>query len=367
MEKVAASEGTSGRSPSYDGSAHVVGENGGVDEKPSHKESATKVELQKADSKVQIPPKADDIDDIYQNVPPHYAEILKRQVVTPETKKGIGMLYRYASRNDLIIIAVSSICAIASGAALPLMTVLFGNLQRVFQTYFVHPGEMSYDEFTDELTKYVLYFVYLAIGEFIVTYICTVGFIYTGEHISAKIREHYLASCMRQNIGFFDKLGAGEVTTRITSDTNLVQDGISEKVSLTLAAFATFFTAFIIGFINYWKLTLILFSAVVALVVNSGAGSNFMLKNNKASLAAYASGGSVADEVISSIRNAVAFGTQDRLARQYDTHLQKAEYFGIRMKASLSVMVSGMMLILFLCCTFFFAVLLYPFMRCNKY
>ncbi len=52
---------------------------------------------------------------------------------------------------------------------------------------------------------------------------------------------------MRQNIAFFDKLGAGEITTRITADTNLVQDGISEKVGLTLAAVATFITAFVIG------------------------------------------------------------------------------------------------------------------------
>jgi ATP-binding cassette, subfamily B (MDR/TAP), member 1 len=52
---------------------------------------------------------------------------------------------------------------------------------------------------------------------------------------------------MRQNIGFFDKLGAGEITTRITADTNLVQDGISEKVGLTLSAVATFITAFVIG------------------------------------------------------------------------------------------------------------------------
>lgn len=55
---------------------------------------------------------------------------------------------------------------------------------------------------------------------------------------------------MRQNIAFFDKLGAGEITTRITADTNLIQDGISEKVGLTLTAAATFVTAFVIGFIK---------------------------------------------------------------------------------------------------------------------
>lgn len=305
--------------------------------------------LTKADSKVvAVPPKATDPEEIYRHLPPDEAEVLKRQTITPELKQGVAVLYRYASRNDVIIIAISAVCAIASGAALPLMTVIFGNLQRTFQNYFYSGGHMSYDSFVDELSSYVLYFVYLAIGEFIVTYICTVGFIYTGEHISAKIREHYLESCMRQNIGFFDKLGAGEVTTRITADTNLIQEGISEKVSLTLAAIATFVTAFVIGFINYWKLTLILSSTVFALLINIGIGSSFMLKHNKNSLEAYAQGGSLADEVVSSIRNAIAFGTQDRLARQYDKHLGKAEYFGFRVKSSMAVMVAGMMLILFL-------------------
>ncbi|KAK9436150.1 ABC multidrug transporter Mdr1 [Metarhizium brunneum] len=316
---------------------------------PQNEKADLKRALTKADSKVvAAPPKATGPDEMFRHLPPDEAEVLRRQLVTPELKQGVAVLYRYASRNDVIIIAISSICAIASGAALPLMTVIFGNLQRTFQTYFYSAGQMSYNSFVDELSKYVLYFVYLAIGEFVVTYICTVGFIYTGEHISAKIREHYLESCMRQNIGFFDKLGAGEVTTRITADTNLIQEGISEKVSLTLAAIATFITAFVIGFINYWKLTLILSSTVFALLLNIGIGSSFMLKHNKNSLEAYAQGGSLADEVVSSIRNAIAFGTQDRLAKQYDKHLAKAEYFGFRVKSSMAVMVAGMMLILFL-------------------
>lgn len=315
--------------------------------KPSTPSSRDKADLRQVDSKQPAPPAANDADDVYRHLPPHQAEILKRQVFTPEIKAGVKAIYRYSSRNDLIIIAVSAICAIASGAAMPLMTIIFGNLQGTFQDYFNNTG-VTYKEFQDEMTKYVLYFVYLALGEFVVTYICTVGFIYTGEHISAKIREHYLASCMRQNIGFFDKMGAGEVTTRITSDTNLIQDGISEKVSLTLAAIATFITAFVIGFVNYWKLTLILSSTVFALILNVMLGSSFMLKHNKDSLESYAQGGSLADEVVSSIRNAIAFGTQDRLAKQYDKHLQKAEYYGIRVKSALAVMIAGMMLIMFL-------------------
>ncbi|KAF5020680.1 hypothetical protein F66182_7294 [Fusarium sp. NRRL 66182] len=306
-----------------------------------------KLDLTKADSKVVTPPEAENVDDHYRHLPPDEAEVLRRQIVSPEVRQGVAVLYRYASRNDIIIIVISSICAIAGGAALPLMTVIFGNLQGVFQDFFVN-GSLSYSAFTDKLTEFVLYFVYLGIGEFVVVYISTCGFIYSGEHISAKIREHYLESCLRQNIGFFDKLGAGEVTTRITSDTNLIQDGISEKVSLTLAAVATFVSAFVIGFVKYWKLTLILFSTVIALLINMGGGSIFILKYNKQSLEAYAHGGSLADEVISSIRNAVAFGTQERLARQYDAHLKNAEYFGFRVKGAVACMIAGMMLVLYL-------------------
>ena len=197
------------------------------------------------------------------------------------------------------------------------------------------------------MSHFTLYFIYLAVGEFVTIYICTVGYIYTGEHIAGKIREQYLAAILRQNIAFFDKLGAGEITTRITADTNLVQDGISEKIALTLTAISTFVTAFVIAFIKYWKLTLILSSTVFAIVFVMGAGSTFIIKYNKQSLESYALGGSVAEEVISSIRNATAFSTQDKLARQYDVHLTEAERWGLKLKISLALMISAMMGIIY--------------------
>jgi len=40
----------------------------------------------------------------------------------------------------------------------------------------------------------------------------------------------YLQAVLRQNIAFFDRLGAGEVTNRISHDVDLIQDGISDKV-----------------------------------------------------------------------------------------------------------------------------------------
>ncbi|KAF2238713.1 ABC transporter-like protein [Viridothelium virens] len=273
-------------------------------------------------------------------------EIIKRQVDIPNIKVTIGMLYRYATFYDLVIMAISALCAIGGGAALPLMTVVFGGLAGTFQTFLYDGG--SADQFDSSLSHRTLYFIYIAVGEFVTIYVATVGFIYTGEHIAAKIREHYLNAILRQNIGFFDKLGAGEITTRITADTNLVQDGISEKVGLTLQAASTFVAAFVIGFIKYWKLTLILTSTVVSIVLTMGAGSRFIVGWNKKSIEAYAEGGTVAEEVLSSIRNATAFNTQKKLARQYDSHLIEAERWGLRHKAILGLMIGAAMCFIFL-------------------
>ncbi len=165
---------------------------------------------------------------------------------------------------------------------------------------------------------------------------------YTGERIAQKVRERYLEAILGQNIGYFDKIGAGEVTTRITADTNLIQDAISQKVGLTLQSVSTFITAFVIGFILYWKLTLILSCTVVAITLDFGLGSVFLVKWSQLALNAYALGGTVAEEVFSSVRNAVAFGTQDKLAKQYGTHTTEAEKWGIKSKLALAVMIGGM-------------------------
>ncbi|KAA6412244.1 MAG: P-loop containing nucleoside triphosphate hydrolase [Lasallia pustulata] len=302
--------------------------------------------LRKLDSNVVNVKNVKEGEEAYAHLPEHEKEIVRRQLEIPPVKVNFLTLFRYASKNDLIVIAISALCSITAGAIMPLMTVIFGQLAGTFQNFFA--GTVARGQFSHQLSHFTLYFVYLAIGEFVSIYICTVGFIYTGEHITQKTRERYLAAILRQNIAFFDKLGAGEVTTRITADTNLVQDGISEKIGLTLTAVATFITAFVIGFVKSWKLTLILSSIILAIVSLMGGGSTFVIKYKQKSLEAYGLGGSVAEEVISSIRNAVAFGTQDKLAKQYDAYLTEAEKWGFKLKAALGVMIGGMMLIMYL-------------------
>ena len=57
------------------------------------------------------------------------------------------------------------------------------------------------------------------LGIFVCTFVYMYIWVYTGEVNAKRIREKYLRAVLRQDIAFFDKVGAGEVATRIQTDT----------------------------------------------------------------------------------------------------------------------------------------------------
>jgi len=54
---------------------------------------------------------------------------------------------------------------------------------------------------------------------FVCTYAYMSIWVYTGEVNAKRIRERYLQAVLRQDIAYFDNVGAGEVATRIQTDT----------------------------------------------------------------------------------------------------------------------------------------------------
>jgi ATP-binding cassette, subfamily B (MDR/TAP), member 1 len=89
-----------------------------------------------------------------------------------------------------------------------------------------------------------------------------------------------------------------------------------------------FFTAFIIAFIKQWKMTLVLICIIPALGLPVVVTTMIMQKHEKRSLDHYAEGATLAEEVISTVRVAHAFGTQQRLVDKYDQRLVLAEKSG---------------------------------------
>ncbi|KAG9118341.1 GTPase-activating protein, partial [Ceratobasidium sp. 392] len=241
-------------------------------------------------------------------------------------------LFRFSTPFELSLDAIGLVAAAAAGAAQPLMSLLFGRLTESFveftmATYKNDPAILAAarDKFKHEASKDALYLVIIGIGMFVCTFVYMYFWIYTGEVNSKRIRERYLQAVLRQDIAYFDNLGAGEVATRIQTDTHLVQQGISEKVPLVVSYLGAFFTGFILAYIRSWRLALAISSILPCIAITGALMNKFVSTYMQLSLQAVsAGGGTLAEEVISTVRTAHAFGTQETLAGRYDVFINKA-------------------------------------------
>lgn len=258
-------------------------------------------------------------EDEFAHLPEDEAAILRNQVKIDPSKISYFTLYRYATTTDKLLLAVAHFAAIASGAATPMYTLIFGNLTDKFTEFFL--GTLSPHDFQNEINKKSLFFVYLGVASICLNFLQTYITITVAERLTGRIRRQYLKAILRQNIAYFDKLGPGEVTTRITNDINNIQLGIAEKATQIVSGISCFITSFVIGFAKDWKMTLILFSVVVAILLDMIGGSVFIMKYAQIATEMYSKGSTVAEECFASIRNMVAFGAQSRLLQAFDTHL----------------------------------------------
>lgn len=80
-------------------------------------------QLRKLDSTIVNVGDSKDDDAAYAHLPPNEREIVEKQLRIANVPVTYWTLFRYATKLDLAIIFISTICAIAGGAALPLMTV----------------------------------------------------------------------------------------------------------------------------------------------------------------------------------------------------------------------------------------------------
>jgi ABC-type multidrug transport system fused ATPase/permease subunit len=166
----------------------------------------------------------------------------------------ITQLFRFADSYDLMLITFGTIGAMANGAALPLMTIIFGNIINAFLDYaFVVDSDREHLEsakktMTDEVNKNLVYFLILGAAVIIVAYCQMAFWMLSGERQAKRIRGLYYAAIMRQDISWFDAISTGDVTSRISGDVTILQEGISEKVGSIIQYTSTFIAGFVIAF-----------------------------------------------------------------------------------------------------------------------
>ncbi|SPO31643.1 probable Leptomycin B resistance protein pmd1 [Ustilago trichophora] len=248
---------------------------------------------------------------------------------------GFKELYRYATIWDHVFNFIGLIAAAAAGAVQPLMTIVFGSLTTAFLEYsnaLLFGGNIpaARNHLNHEITHGVLFLVYIGIAMLAATYIYMAAWVYTGQVITRRIREKYLQAILRQDIAYFDVVGAGEITTRIQSDIQLIQEGISDKIPMSVMFISAFVTGFIVAYVKSWQLALALSSMIPCIIIAGALMNAVTAKLQQAELDRVSKAASIAEEALATLRTAKAFGIEDNLVDLYDQSNRQATRFGIK-------------------------------------
>ncbi|XP_048881324.1 ATP-dependent translocase ABCB1 isoform X12 [Brienomyrus brachyistius] len=268
---------------------------------------------------------------------------------------GFFQLYRFAKPLDIILMIVGLLCAAANGVALPLMSVIFGQMT----DSFVQSGQalnvsalgnvtpsyassancptMPGVDIETLMTNRAYYFVgtgvaVLFLGTFQVTL-----FLLAATRQTKRIRERYFHSVIHQQMGWFDTHQIGVLITRLTDDINTINEGLGEKICLFVQYFCAFIAGIIIGFINGWKLTLVVLAVSPLLAGSAAVWSKIVVTLISKELSAYAKAGAVAEEFLVAIRTVVAFNGQKKAVEKYESNLEEARNFGEKKAITINV------------------------------
>jgi len=182
--------------------------------------------------------------------------------------------------------------------------------------------------FQSAINRYALYFVYLAIARFCLTYVYTVAYNISAARITRTIRRRYLRSTLSQEVAFFDEGSHGSISSQIVTNGNMIQQGIGEKLALSIQSISAFVAAFIVAFTTNAKLTGITICIVPAMVIVISITAGIDAGYETKILALYGQAGSFAEDVISSMRTVHAFWARAKLVAKFDQFLARAHTIG---------------------------------------
>lgn len=245
---------------------------------------------------------------------------------------------------DCTFLCVGFIAAIAAGVPFPLIGIIFGQLVDDFNTATCNddsPSDASSGTQGDINDK-ILLMVYIAIGSFVLIYTHIVCWNLASQRLAQRIRERYLKSLLRQDISFFDKLQAGEVSSRLNGDIQAIETGTSEKVGVFLTCVSFCVTAYVIAFIKDPKLAGMLISLVPAFLFMTVLGGHYVQKYSSKMADHFASASAIASEGLRHVGLVHALGANSRLEDKFGGYLFSARKEGTK-KALAAAVQAGLL------------------------
>jgi ATP-binding cassette subfamily B protein len=170
------------------------------------------------------------------------------------------------------------------------------------------------------LLLFMVMILLLAAGTFVRFYLVS----WIGERVSADLRKAVFAHVIHLHPGYFETNLSGEIQSRITTDTTLLQTVIGSSVSIALRNFLMFVGGLILLFITNPKLTGLVMLSVPLVVVPIIVFGRRVRTLSRTSQDRIAGVGSFVGEAVKNIKMVQAFNHQKLDKQAFDGHVESA-------------------------------------------
>jgi len=153
-------------------------------------------------------------------------------------------------------------------------------------------------------------------------------FTLAGQRVVARLRRSVFNAIVTQEVGFFDKTRTGDMTSRLTSDTQVIQNAVTSNISMLVRYLVQILVSVIILFILSWQLSLVMFAVVPFVAIGAVIYGKYIQKLQKEFQDNLAAATSVAEEVISNVRTVRAFSKEARSQELYGQAIHKTYLTG---------------------------------------
>ncbi|KAL2613996.1 hypothetical protein R1flu_025688 [Riccia fluitans] len=252
-------------------------------------------------------------------------------------------LFAFADSLDVLLMVLGAIGAVGSGLAQPFMTLLFGRVVDAF-------GDNAFnsDKLQEEVSKVAILYVLSGAGAAVASSLEVACWMITGERQSSRIRDQYLRAILRQDVAFFDQeVSSGDVISRMSDDTVMIQQAMGEKVGSAIQLLARFAGGFIVAFIKCWKLAVVLVATLPLLAIAGGFLAAKISSITVQGQQAYSDAGSLVEQVLSAMRTVASYSGEEKAVEAYDKELVRAEKAGIKQGVAMGLGVGVTFFVMF--------------------
>ncbi|WP_430742012.1 ABC transporter transmembrane domain-containing protein [Shewanella mangrovi] len=166
-----------------------------------------------------------------------------------------------------------------------------------------------------------------------------------GEKVSNDIRQLVYKQLLAQSRDFFAKLRTGEVISRFTADSTLLQTVVGSSLSMALRSAVTILGGLLMMAITSWKLTLLVLLAVPLVLVPVGILGRKVRKLARTSQDKVGALGAYVDETLHEIHTVQAYGHEAEDRRQFDGLLSEVLAAASDRIKYRALLISGVMLL----------------------